>query len=115
GTPEIIAVDTDARCVKFIASTAEQLDAPIQVIKLDTMRYLERAVGKFDIIFADPPYDLPMESLIKIPEIVVEKGLLAPEGLLILEHSKHLNLEDLPGHSESRKYGGSVLSFFELK
>lgn len=112
GVPEIIAVEADARCVQFIASTAKQLEAPIQVIKLDVIRYLDRAVGSFNIIFADPPYDLTIESIAKIPEMVYERGLLSEEGVLILEHTKHLKLEELPGHKESRKYGGSVLSFF---
>jgi len=115
GVPEIVAVDDNARCVQFIASTAKELEAPIQVIKLDVIRYLDRAVGSFDIIFADPPYDLPIETIAKIPEMVYERGLLSEEGILILEHSKHLKLEELPGHKESRKYGSSVLSFFESK
>lgn len=115
GVPEIIAVDADARCAHFIATTAKQLEAPIQVIKLDAIRYLNRAIGKYDIIFADPPYDLPLEEMAKIPEMVFAGDLLSDEGILILEHSKHLALEELPGHAESRKYGGSVLSFFESK
>ncbi|MBT8235676.1 MAG: RsmD family RNA methyltransferase [Bacteroidia bacterium] len=115
GVPEIIAVDADARCAHFIATTAKQLEAPIQVVKLDALRYLERAVGRYDIIFADPPYDLPLEEMAKIPEMVFERGLLTEEGILVIEHSKHLKMEALPGQTESRKYGGSVLSFFEPK
>ena len=115
GVPEIIAVDADARCIQFIASTAKELEAPIQVVKQDALRYLDRAVGSYDIIFADPPYDLPLEEMSKIPEMVFERDLLMEEGILVLEHSKHLKLEELPGHTESRKYGSSVLSFFEPK
>ena len=115
GVPEIIAVDADARCAHFIATTAKQLEAPIQVIKLDALRYLDRAVGKYDIIFADPPYDLPLEEMTLIPQKVFDSDLLSDGGMLIVEHSKHLVLEELPGYVESRKYGSSVLSFFEPK
>ena len=40
---------------------------------------------KFDLIFADPPYDL--EQLEEIPDLIFKYGLLKFEGLLVLEHS----------------------------
>ncbi|WP_158976364.1 RsmD family RNA methyltransferase [Cellulophaga sp. L1A9] len=113
GCNSITAVDADQGCVKFITETTTKLELSISAIKSDVFNYLEKTNTKHDIVFADPPYDLPMEEFEKIPELVFSKGLLLEDGLLIVEHSKHTDLSKLPNFSKQRKYGGSVFSFFE--
>jgi len=51
----------------------------------------------------------------KIPELVFKNNLVANEGVLVIEHSKHTKLDHLQHFSSARNYGGSVFSFFELK
>ncbi|WP_026934919.1 RsmD family RNA methyltransferase [Christiangramia echinicola] len=113
GSENITAVDSNYDCVKFIKKTSSELDFPITTIKSDVFKYLEKAPVKADIIFADPPYNLEKEEFTRIAELVFEKKLLHEEGQLILEHSKHTDLSDVPNFRESRKYGSSVFSFFE--
>jgi 16S rRNA G966 N2-methylase RsmD len=74
---------------------------------------LEKATQQANIIFADPPYDLPDTEFEKIPELVFQNNLLYHEGLLIVEHSKHTNLSQLKHFSYSKSYGGNMFSFFE--
>ena len=113
GSKEIIAVDANYDCVKFIKKTAQELDFNITTIKSDVFKFLEKAYVKADIIFADPPYDFEEKEFLKIPEIVFEKNLLNQNGQLIIEHSKHTNLSNFPNFMEERRYGGSVFSFFQ--
>ena len=113
GSKEIIAVDANYDCVKFIKKTAQELDFNISTIKSDVFKFLEKAYVKADIIFADPPYDFEEPEFLKIPQIVFEKNLLNQNGQLIIEHSKHTNLSNFPNFIEARRYGGSVFSFFE--
>ncbi|MCG2459562.1 RsmD family RNA methyltransferase [Flavobacteriaceae bacterium F89] len=113
GTDQIIAVDTDFGCVKFIDKTAKELHFNITAIKSNAFAYLEKAAQKTDIIFADPPYDMLLSEFDKIPELVFKNQLLQEDGLLIIEHSKHMTLSSSPYFSGQRKYGGSVFSFFE--
>ncbi len=113
GSKEIIAVDANYDCVKFIKKTAQELDFNITTIKSDVFKFLEKAYVKADIIFADPPYDFDEKEFLKIPEIVFEKNLLNQNGQLIIEHSKHTNLSNFPNFMEERRYGGSVFSFFQ--
>ena len=47
-----------------------------------------------------------------IVNLVFEKDLLKPKGVLIIEHSKHTKLTNNPNFREARKYGNSVFSFF---
>ncbi len=113
GSENITAVDANYDCVKFIKKTSAELDFPITTIKSDVFKYLEKALVKADIIFADPPYNLEKEKFAKISDLVFQNEMLKKNGQLILEHSKHTDLSDLDHFKESRKYGSSVFSFFE--
>ena len=113
GSEQITAVDAHYACVGYIKSVAEELDFTIETIKSDVYHYLKKVKRKSDIIFADPPYDFTVEQFINIATLVFENELLNDDGVLIIEHSKHTKLEDASHFSHSRKYGGSVFSFFE--
>ncbi|MHA7057067.1 RsmD family RNA methyltransferase [Aquimarina sp. M1] len=113
GSENITAVDTHYGCVGYIKSIAKELDFTIDTIKSDVYSYLEKVKKKSDIIFADPPYDFTNEQFAKIANLVFEHDLLNEDGVLIIEHSKHTTLDDVINFKNSRKYGGSVFSFFE--
>jgi len=113
GTEEIIAVDRNVGCVQYINKISKELDFPIQVIKSDVFSYLEKVKQSHDIIFADPPYDFDVTDFLKIPDLVFENQLLNEEGVLIIEHSKHMSLDSHPRFSYNKRYGGSTFSFFE--
>ncbi len=113
GAKKITAVDANYDCVKFIKKTASELDFPVTTVKSDVFKYLEKVPVRADIIFADPPYNLDKKEFSRIADLVFEKAMLNDNGQLILEHSKHTDLSDLPNFLESRKYGSSVFSFFE--
>lgn len=115
GAEPITAVDTDFGCVSFIKKTAQQFEMDITAIKSDVYKFLERSKIKYDIIFADPPYDFSQEQFDKIYQLIFENELLQDDGLLIIEHSSQTNMEHLEHFSNSRKYGGSVFSFFEYE
>lgn len=113
GTKNIISVDQHFGCIKFINSVSKDLDLNITTIKSDVYKFLERSAVKADIIFADPPYDFSDAQFLAISTLVFEKNILNEDGLLIIEHSKHTDLSKNNHFSYSKKYGGSVFSFFE--
>ncbi|TXK72980.1 16S rRNA (guanine(966)-N(2))-methyltransferase RsmD [Mesonia sp. K4-1] len=113
GTQNITAVDQHYGCVKFIKETSLELEGSVNTIKSDVFKYLEKVNTKFDLIFADPPYDFSEELFENIVQLVFENDFLEEDGVLIIEHSKHT--EHLKNHTyftEERRYGGSVFSFF---
>jgi 16S rRNA (guanine966-N2)-methyltransferase len=68
-------------------------------------------IGRFDLIFVDPPYDV--DSL----EAVVADGgrVLGPSGLLILEHSRRRVAPEPPGdltHERTIAAGDSALTLY---
>ncbi len=113
GTQNITAVDSHYACLSYIKTIALELDSPIETVKSDVYSYLEKVKHSADIIFADPPYDFTTEQFSKIAALVFDNELLNKDGVLIIEHSKHTSLEESPYFSNSRKYGGSVFSFFK--
>ncbi|MBT8393221.1 MAG: RsmD family RNA methyltransferase, partial [Bacteroidia bacterium] len=115
GAENIIAIDQAQGCVNFIKKTTAELDMPINVFKSNAFTYLENLTLQFDIIFADPPYNFSDDQFARISELVFERSLLANEGLLVIEHSKHTVLSNLDFYRYSKSYGGNVFSFFTLE
>ncbi len=113
GTETITAVDDNYACIKFINDTAEQFEMPISTIKSDVFKYLEKATQSYSIIFADPPYNFDISLFSKLPELVFKNQLLEDDGVLIIEHSKHTDLSELPNYQYTKSYGGNSFSFFE--
>ncbi|PHS52250.1 MAG: 16S rRNA (guanine(966)-N(2))-methyltransferase RsmD [Lutibacter sp.] len=113
GTQKITAVDAHFACINFINKTSNELDLNIKTIKSDVFKYLEKNNAKFDLIFADPPYEFKIDLFEKIVDLVFDKNILNDEGTLIVEHSKHTNLSNHEHFSYSKKYGGNMFSFFE--
>jgi 16S rRNA (guanine(966)-N(2))-methyltransferase RsmD len=114
GSEPIISVDADFGCVSFIKKTATEFDFNLTAIKSDVFTFLGKNKGEYDIIFADPPYGISQAEFEKVVTLVFEKQLLAEEGMLIIEHSKHTKLNHLEHFSFERNYGGSIFSFFEF-
>lgn len=111
GVKEITSIDRHADCIKFIQDTNIKLKFSSTLIRADVFKYLKTCNYKYDIIFADPPYDLP--NIPDIVRLVKENELLQNNGVLIIEHSSMQNLSSFKGFVESRKYGSSTFSFFE--
>ncbi len=113
GTTDLVAVDADFGCIRFIDKISKELDFGISTVKSDVFQFLGKTVIKADIIFADPPYDFPIEEFAKLPELVFKNELLNEDGILIVEHSKHTDLSHLNHFHKNRRYGGSIFSFFK--
>lgn len=112
GAKKITSVDKHAGCIHWIKSiiTKHNLDE-IEPTKADVLKFLAQETKQYQIIFADPPYDLP--SIPLIPELVFKNNLLAPNGILVVEHATYTKLNQQKGYTHTRKYGNSSFSFFE--
>ena len=111
GVQEIYSVDRDFGCINYLRVLVKQYDlSAIKPIKSDVFKYLEMETEKFDLIFADPPYDLPQINMIAAK--VLDRNLLNPEGYLIIEHPSMKKLDNHPLFLEQRQYGSSSFSFF---
>jgi 16S rRNA (guanine(966)-N(2))-methyltransferase RsmD len=114
GSYPIVSVDVDFGCIKFIKQTASEFEMDITAIKSDVFSFLEKHVSKYDVIFADPPYDMNIKDFEKLIDLIFKKQLLNDDGMLIIEHSKHTKINHIENFSFDKNYGGSVFSFYEL-
>ena len=115
GCENITSIDGDVGCINFIKKTAKEFDLNITAIKNDVFKFLEKHKATYDIIFADPPYGIEQKEFEKLIELVFEKELLDPAGMLVVEHSKRTKLDQMMHFSFEKNYGGSVFTFYELE
>jgi 16S rRNA (guanine966-N2)-methyltransferase len=108
---KVLAVDNNYNCTKFIQQTADKLNYKnLFVIRADYKAFIKHTEMKWDLIFADPPYN--MEEVESLPSIIFEKQLIKPKGMLILEHKKSINFSQFQHFSDHRVYGNVNFSFF---
>lgn len=111
GCPRVICVEQNNNHYQFICKAKELLQAEeLTPIRADVFKYLQSCSQQFDLIFADPPYDL--RQAVTIPSLIFENNLLAPNGIFILEHSRNNNFAELPYFETERAYGSVHFSFF---
>lgn len=96
---------------RFIAKVAKELGADNHtLVRGDALRFIDSARQGYDIVFADPPYDMP--GFAEIPGKVLASNLLKPGSVFIIEHSKAHDFSGLPHFSEHRAYGSVNFSIF---
>ena len=111
GCSEVVSVEKDRDHFRFLARTAKQLNDPAwQPLCADVFTFIKRSDTRFDLVFADPPYAMP--QLADLPRTLLDAALLAPNGLLIVEHGKHNDFSQLPEFVQQRRYGSVNFSFF---
>lgn len=113
GCTNITAIEKNSTNHNFIRQVTRQLgvENAINLIKGDAFKFMERTGAKWDIIFADPPYDLP--QLQDIPDSVFNHSLLAPDGILVVEHPRTVTFATHPRFTEHRNYGHVNFTFFK--
>ena len=112
GCPSVICVEKNFAHASFIEKTKGELkiQSEMQLLKMDVFNYLEYCKTQFDLIFADPPYDL--KNFADVPRLILEKDLIKPDGIFILEHPKDYDFSALPLFENKRVYGSVNFSIF---
>ncbi len=107
----VLSVDLNSRCIDYISKMASDLDfRNLSAIRTNVFTFLARSAGNYDVIFADPPYDLDGRE--KIPGLVFENNCLADEGWFVMEHDKSISFKDHPYFASERRYGKVHFTFF---
>jgi 16S rRNA (guanine(966)-N(2))-methyltransferase RsmD len=111
GAAVVHLVEKDTRHISFIKRIADEMKFEnIKPIHIDVRAYLKACKFKYDIVFADPPYDLAW--LDTLPDLVTSSGIMKEDGFFILEHPKNLNFTSHKLFFEHRNYGSVNFSFF---
>ena len=113
GCRQVTSVEKNNAHASFIAKVAKELKtSDLNFIRGDVFRYIQSVPSEsFDFIFADPPYAL--KELPEIPGLVLERDLLRPGGIFVMEHPAACDFSNLPLFSQHRVYGTVNFSIFE--
>jgi 16S rRNA (guanine966-N2)-methyltransferase len=111
GCEQVTLIEKDPFHYAFIIKTLKKLGiTTITPVKTDVFRYLKNCRMHYDVVFADPPYDL--KELATLPDAIFASGMLTPGSLFILEHPKTYHFQSFPFFLEQRNYGSVRFSFF---
>lgn len=116
GASEVVLVERSSAAAAVCTLNAKAVSkaAPhpiaITVAARPVQTYLDSAVGPFDLVFLDPPYDLPEAELAS--NLVSLVRLLGPDSLVVVERSSRSPQPTWPGGLvpvRSKKYGETLV------
>jgi 16S rRNA (guanine966-N2)-methyltransferase len=115
GAAPVLLVEHDRRTAQHIRRSAEQLhlNVTIQVGDVPSLLHRSPSVG-FDIVFADPPYDQPTETVDTQLRDLIDNGWVSQPGLVILERPRRSAPPNWPGSATktwARAYGETTVYF----
>lgn len=113
---DVTFVEKNPKHARYIKQILEELKSPMQarVVVQDVFKYLNKAEESFDLIFADPPYDLP--TIPELPQLVLQSKLLVEGGLFVLEHpTRHQFMDAHPACFKHKAYSEVNFSFFSQR
>jgi 16S rRNA (guanine966-N2)-methyltransferase len=120
GAREVIFVEAHASTARLIRENLSSLVVQgAEVIEGDAIGALERIAQRHlvaDFIFLDPPYERTEEQL-RVLEFLDASHLVAPYGMVIVEHSVKTELPDRLDRLELMRLleqGDAALSFYRL-
>jgi 16S rRNA (guanine966-N2)-methyltransferase len=115
GARPVLLVESDRRTAQLAAKNAADLglEADVQVATVEDLTG-RPAVRAYDVVFADPPYELAGDAVSAVLTGLVEHHWLIPTGLVVVERSRRspaLRWPDALDDIWVRPYGETVLCF----
>jgi 16S rRNA (guanine966-N2)-methyltransferase len=112
GAAAVHLVEKDKIHISGIKRIIRELEfEKIKPVHIDVKAFLKTCKVKYDVVFADPPYDL--KWLKDLPDLVSSGGVIKEDGFFILEHPKNMDFKNHRLFFEQRNYGGVNFSFFK--
>lgn len=120
GASECVFVDSDSRCTRAIGRNLllTGLSERARIYRMDVYRAIEflyRMPSRYDLVFADPPYDKGLE--LPLLSRLGEGGILAQGGVVVLEHSCRTETPAQIGcltRDSVRTYGDTHVSLYAI-
>ncbi len=111
GAKQVTTVEMNTNHFRYIRKVVDELDLyQVHTIRSDAFRILKNPWESYNLIFADPPYD--MKEIGNIPELIFTNNLLAEGGWFILEHPSKMQFNHMEKLFDHRNYGSVNFSMF---
>ncbi len=86
GAGSVVFVERSGDALTVLEQNIRSLKAEgaCERVRGDVYAYLRQARREFDVVFADPPYDLP--GIEQLPDAIGRSGVIRRGGWLVMEH-----------------------------
>ncbi|KAA5832613.1 16S rRNA (guanine(966)-N(2))-methyltransferase RsmD [Saccharopolyspora hirsuta] len=118
GAAHATFVESDRRAAGMLRRNAAALgfrDVHVAQAKAETL--LSTPTDRpFDVVLADPPYDLTQEKLQQVLTALVDNGWTAPGSLVVVERAVRSGEPDWPPHLQplrTKRYGDTAVHWAE--
>jgi 16S rRNA (guanine966-N2)-methyltransferase len=88
GAREVVLVERDAKALTSLRANADLLDLPgvrVEATPVERFAAASSGRGPFDVVFADPPYDLGSNDLAEVLTALQVNHALADDAVLVVE------------------------------
>ncbi len=116
GASRAVLVDNGREALKLCRENAHDLgmESQVEIVAGSVeARTLARLRGPFHLVFADPPY--AAQTPAGVLELVEQAGVVAPGGLLVVEHDKRVEAPPALGsltQEDQRRFGDTTVTFY---
>lgn len=111
GCEKVIAVDKNFKCIDYIKSQSRDFGLlQLHAFRADVFQFLKHFDESFDVIFADPPYDLP--EIATLADMITGQNILNKDAWLIIEHPVDVDFTRHKCFLNKRNYGKVNFSIF---
>jgi 16S rRNA (guanine966-N2)-methyltransferase len=122
GADRVVLIEKDREIVRTAMKNAADLGFgdKCRIIAADVgtgLTQLFQDKYKFDILFADPPYDKQLVG--KTIKLLIAKPVLQAGSVVVIQHSAREDFQAFLNEkavlSDQRKYGDNILSFLNME
>ncbi len=118
GAASAVLVEKNPKIAKALRQNQQSIDTQNQlsVTACAALQYLSTISARFNLVFLDPPF--ATDELEKACYQLQKHGLIAPDGLIYLEHASDRDLIYLPDvwhQLKSAQRGGVRYALYQLK
>lgn len=116
GAKKAVLIDKSRQATEAILKNAKKLNLEdkIKVIHMAVDKVIKKFAEKraFDLIFADPPYNITDESALELIRDIKNLALLSEEGIMVFELSAKKDLKQTELRIDKiKKYGDTKIYF----
>lgn len=115
GAVDVVLVESARAAAEVCRRNAATLGlGVVRVVQLRVSAFLRQAQGPVDLVFLDPPYDLPEPELTEALAGVA--GVVAPGGVVVVERGVRTPEPTWPSgvvRTDERRYGDTAMWFAE--
>lgn len=115
GASSVVLLEKDARTAQLIKTNIAATGLSGTVVTADAEKWLTTStVRGFDVIFLDPPYQVSTDAVSQLIHLLVDRGWLIADGLIVVERNSRSTEPAWPAELSqvwSRRYGETMIFY----